>query len=67
VDIIDRVFGTCIDGEAELLGMEGGRRMSIRETMTYPFTNGWKTYKKRWRKQWSGRRSVAMPVAVPAE
>jgi sterol desaturase/sphingolipid hydroxylase (fatty acid hydroxylase superfamily) len=39
---IDRMFGTCIDGEAELLGMEGGRRMSIREQMTYPFTEGWK-------------------------
>ena len=34
---IDRMFGTCIDGEAELLGMEGGRRMSIREQMTFPF------------------------------
>jgi Fatty acid hydroxylase superfamily len=44
---IDRMFGTCIDGEAELLGMEGGRRMSIREQMAYPFTEGWKAYKER--------------------
>jgi sterol desaturase/sphingolipid hydroxylase (fatty acid hydroxylase superfamily) len=44
---IDRMFGTCVDGEAELLGMEGGRRMSIREQMTYPFTEGWKTLKER--------------------
>lgn len=43
--IIDRMFGTCVDGEAELLGMEGGRPMSIRETMTYPFTEAWKTMK----------------------
>ena len=42
---IDRIFGTCVDGEAELLGMEGGRRMSISEQMTYPFTEGWKTLK----------------------
>ena len=42
---IDRMFGTCIDGEAELLGMEGGRRMSIREQMTFPFTEGWKSLK----------------------
>jgi sterol desaturase/sphingolipid hydroxylase (fatty acid hydroxylase superfamily) len=44
---IDRMFGTCVDGEAELLGMEGGRRMSIREQMTYPFTEGWKALKRR--------------------
>lgn len=44
---IDRIFGTCVDGEAELLGMEGGRRMSIREQMTYPFTEGWKSLKRR--------------------
>jgi len=54
---IDRIFGTCVDGEAELLGMEGGRRMSIREQMTYPFTEGWKAIKERF-----GR-----PAAVPAE
>ena len=55
--IIDRIFGTCVDGEAELLGMEGGRRMSIREQMTHPFTEGWKMLKERY-----GR-----PAAVPAE
>jgi hypothetical protein len=55
---IDRMFGTCVDGEAELLGMEGGRRMSIREQMTYPFTEGWKTLKERF-----GR----SPAVVPAE
>lgn len=46
--IIDRVFGTCVDGEAELLGMEGGRRMTIRETLAYPFTEGWRTLKERY-------------------
>mgnify|MGYP000288838526 CR=1 FL=1 len=45
--IIDRMFGTCVDGEAELLGMEGGRRMSIPETMVYPFAEGWKSIKQR--------------------
>ncbi len=55
---IDRMFGTCIDGEAELLGMEGGRRMSIREQMTYPFTEAWKTMKEKFARQ---------PTAVPAE
>ena len=54
---IDRMFGTCVDGEAELLGMEGGRPMSIRETMVYPFADGWRTLKER-----LGRRSV-----MPAE
>jgi len=54
---IDRMFGTCIDGEAELLGMEGGRRMSIREQMTYPFTEGRKSLK-----EYFGKRR-----AVPAE
>ena len=57
--IIDRMFGTCVDGEAELLGMEGGRRMSVGETMVYPFTEGWRSFKERF-----GRRE---PVAVPAE
>lgn len=56
---IDRIFGTCIDGEAELLGMEGGRRMSIREQMTFPFTEAWKTMKEK-----LGRQE---PAAVPAE
>jgi len=55
---IDRIFGTCIDGEAELLGMEGGRRMTVREQMTYPFTEGWKAIKERF---------GASPAAVPAE
>ena len=57
--IIDRIFGTCVDGEAELLGMEGGRRMSIREQMTYPFTEAWTTMRGRF-----GRASAAV---VPAE
>ena len=55
--VIDRIFGTCIDGEAELLGMEGGRRMSVPETMVYPFAEGWKSIRDRF-----GR-----TVAVPAE
>ena len=56
---IDRIFGTCVDGEAELLGMEGGRRMSIREQLTSTFTEGWKTLKEKVRHQ--------EPAAVPAE
>jgi sterol desaturase/sphingolipid hydroxylase (fatty acid hydroxylase superfamily) len=60
--IIDRIFGTCVDGEAELLGMEGGRRMSIRETMAHPFTEGWKTYKKRYHKRRSGRHATMVPA-----
>ena len=61
--IIDRMFGTCVDGEAELLGMEGGRPMSIRETMTFPFTEGWKSIKARF-----GRgEPPPEPAAVPAE
>lgn len=59
---IDRMFGTCVDGEAELLGMEGGRRMSVGETMTYPFTEGRRTLKERL----ASRRSGDMQ-AVPAE
>jgi sterol desaturase/sphingolipid hydroxylase (fatty acid hydroxylase superfamily) len=54
---IDRIFGTCIDGEAELLGQEGGRRMSLREQMTYPFTEGWKSIKG----------GLFRPVTAPAE
>ncbi|MBF7013261.1 sterol desaturase family protein [Novosphingobium resinovorum] len=53
---IDRIFGTCVDGEAELLGMEGGRRMGIREQMTFPFTEGWKTLKERF----GGTRATAV-------
>ena len=60
--IIDRLFGTCVDGEAELLGMEGGRPMSIRETMSYPFTEGWKSIRERFARPIAGE-----PVAVPAE
>ncbi|MBB3980519.1 sterol desaturase/sphingolipid hydroxylase (fatty acid hydroxylase superfamily) [Sphingobium fontiphilum] len=56
--IIDRLFGTCVDGEAELLGMEGGRRMTIRETMVFPFAEAWKNLKQKF----------ARPaIAVPAE
>lgn len=58
---IDRMFGTCVDGEAELLGLEGGRRMSIREQMTYPFTEGWKTMKQKY------GRAAPDPQTVPAE
>lgn len=58
---IDRMFGTCLDGEAELLGMEGGRRMGIREQMTFPFTEGWKSLKHRFGKQ------PFAETAVPAE
>ena len=47
---IDRMFGTCVDGEAEILGMEGGRRMSIREQMLYPFTEGWKSTRNWWQR-----------------
>lgn len=58
---IDRMFGTCVDGEAELLGLENGRRMSIREQMTYPFTEGWKTMKEKY------GRAVPAPLTEPAE
>jgi sterol desaturase/sphingolipid hydroxylase (fatty acid hydroxylase superfamily) len=65
---IDRIFGTCVDGEAELLGMEGGRRMSIREQMTYPFTEGWKAVKSRLGKAGLGGRENGFdPASVPAE
>ncbi|GGD67352.1 hypothetical protein GCM10010990_16020 [Croceicoccus mobilis] len=56
---IDRMFGTAVDGEAEALGMEGGRSMSIKETMHFPFTEGWKSIKERFQ-----RRNLP---AVPAE
>jgi len=36
--------------------MEGGRRMSIREQMAYPFTEAWKAIKAR-----------KLPVMAPAE
>ncbi|MFN4135677.1 MAG: sterol desaturase family protein [Novosphingobium sp.] len=63
---IDRIFGTCVDGEAELLGMEGGRRMSIREAMHFPFSEGWKSIRARF-----GRRTTTGGfddhAAIPAE
>lgn len=55
---IDRIFGTCVDGEAELLGQEGGRRMTIAEQMYYPFTEAYKSIMKRFQRQ---------PSAIPAE
>ena len=61
---IDRMFGTCIDGEAELLGLENGRRMSIREQMTYPFTEGWMAIKQRYGRHRYDRTAA---TAVPAE
>ena len=59
--IFDRMFGTCIDGEAEKLGMEGGRRMQITETMHHPFTEGYKSTK-----QWFQQR-FQRSSSVPAE
>ena len=59
---IDRLFGTCVDGEAELLGLEGGRRMSIRKQMTYPAIEGWRALKARF-----GRSAPAAAVeGVPS-
>lgn len=60
--IFDRIFGTCIDGEAEKLGMEGGRRMQIKETMVYPFTEGFKTSR-----DWLQAKFRRSPDSVPAE
>lgn len=60
--VIDRIFGTAVDGEAELLGMEDGRRMSVGETMTYPFAEGWRAIKLR-----IGSRERSEPMALPAE
>ena len=34
---IDRMFGTCVDDFSELVGQEGGRRLSIREQMLFTF------------------------------
>jgi len=59
---LDRIFGTCVDGEAELLGLEEGRRMSIREQMTYPFTQSW----GRLRERFGGSNDMPTDV-VPAE
>ncbi|MBX7526385.1 sterol desaturase family protein [Qipengyuania vesicularis] len=55
--IFDRMFGTCVDGEAELLGMEGGRRMKISETMVFPWTEG----RKAWR-DWIAQRREAKQI-----
>lgn len=52
---IDRIFGTCVDGEAELLGMEGGRRMSVREQLTYPYLQAFKTIRKKFRKRFGAQ------------
>jgi len=60
--VIDRIFGTCVDGEAELLGMEGGRRMSIPETMAYPFSEGWKSIKQRIGRSVDDDEPSAMPA-----
>jgi len=60
--IFDRMFGTCVDGEAEKLGMEGGRRMPIHETMVYPFTEGYKSVKS-----WVQKRLNPPASSVPAE
>lgn len=62
----DRLFGTCVDGEAELLGMEGGRRMDIGETMVFPFTQAWKDMKAR-REQRQGLGGTSAPQLEPAE
>ena len=37
--------------------MEGGRRMSLREQMTYPFTQGWGAIRQR----------LGGPTPAPAE
>jgi len=47
---IDRIFGTCVDGEAELLGMEGGRRMTIREQMTFPYAQAYLSIRSKFKK-----------------
>jgi len=41
--------------------------MSIRETMIYPFREGWQTLKERFGRRESGRESSPLPVSVPAE
>jgi len=57
---IDRMHGTCRDGEAELLGQEGGRRMGIWETMHYTFSEPYKLLKAKF--------TFRQPMtAVPAE
>ena len=73
--IIDRFFGTAVDGEAELLGMEGGRRMTIGETMVYPFTEPYKLIKASLQRAvkelfisaiWYDRTGAAMAAPVPS-
>jgi sterol desaturase/sphingolipid hydroxylase (fatty acid hydroxylase superfamily) len=64
--IWDRIFGTCVDGEAELLGMEGGRRMDIGETMIYPFREGYRSIKASLAKRRGGA-VQAEPQLEPAE
>lgn len=59
--IFDRMFGTCVDGEAEKLGMEGGRRMQIKEAMYFPFSDGWRATRD-WFRSKTGRQT-----GVPAE
>lgn len=59
--IFDRIFGTCVDGEAEKLGLEGGRRMPIGETMIYPFVEAYKTSR-----QWLQQR-LYRPGSLAAE
>ncbi len=61
--IFDRMFGTCIDGEAEQLGMEGGRRMTIKEAMHYPFSEGYNSARQ-WLRSKSNKQGSS---AVPAE
>lgn len=61
---IDRMHGTCLDGEAELLGQEGGRRMSIWETMHFTFSESYKLLKQKW----AARSQFSRPfTATPAE
>lgn len=64
--IIDRMFGTCVDGEAELLGSMGGRRMSIRETMIFPFAHPVKRYRKRRAKRLRQQQEAAEAAAAPS-
>lgn len=56
----------CVDGEAEVLGMEGGRRMHIGETMIFPFREGWRSTKAALARRFSGGRAVPAQLE-PAE
>jgi sterol desaturase/sphingolipid hydroxylase (fatty acid hydroxylase superfamily) len=64
--IWDRIFGTCVDGEAEVLGMEGGRRMHLGETMVFPFREGWRDGKA-WVAKKLGGKAAAAGGLEPAE